>query len=630
MITNAKIIHLLTKYQAIPSEYEPSISIVSRQRFDEEARTTYAFFTKLTQEDFPAPATVLKNKIHFWLAKRWVCVRKTYLDYRVTPSLPVNQFCLELAEMTADSDMAAYHILMPYNRSFHPFDYDTRHLLAHFVDYMRPIYTQDEIADRLAPHIYSFLDLKCLDEDPLLLKEVIERVVPRLNNLSDITESNWVMRYLSHEVQCQFIDATFDLWFDERKRDLSHYIRVPTKEWSVDVTVLFRTLLIDKIAEKTLTASACLSEINSLKQYTYISEETEIITAFLTKLQPRLPELFQDINSVNDLLITASRNQRFIASIFSNLLIESANPDNILNLLKFKKDEFLAYFYSIFIPHIARSVCSFSDFLVLLGKWKKPSSFVYLSLSKICEWSRDSLSEGCLLIQAELIKTYLIQLESWVSDIPNFLLLLDKLKAIHHSIVPLFERFTPFIINNSRVFISFFQSLNSYNNVSLKNDYRNYWLSKVDFKLFVSSLSDLENFFISSCTKLAERRFVLSKLDAQQLNCTPEALDMYKVQKLDVPTLIDDLKAYVSKTSFRKGALDLMDQLRKNPPLSRSELNQLIIPIMNEIKATFKLTYFSMPSSCNSHLLHILSKAYTEEADTSQNLAASVAPIGSF
>ncbi|KTD33659.1 hypothetical protein Lmor_1971 [Legionella moravica] len=624
MITNLKIIHLLTKYQAIPSEYEPSISIASTQRFDEEARTTYAFFTKLTQEDFPAPATVLKNKIHFWLAKRWVCVRNTVLDYRVTPSLPVNQFCLELAEMTADSDMAAYHILMPYNRSFHPFDYDTRYLLAHFVDYMQPIYTQDEIADRLAPHIYSFLDLKCLDEDPLLLKEVIERVVPRLNNLSDITESFWVMRYLSQEVQCQFIEATFDRWFDERKRDLSQYIRVPTKEWSVDVTVLFRTLLIDKIAEKTLTASACLSEINSLKQYTYISEETEIITAFLTKLQPRLPELFQDINSVDDLLITASRHQRFIASIFRNLLIESANPDNIWNLLILKEDEFLAYFYSIFIPHITQSTRSFTDFLELLGKWKKPSYLV-----KVSKWRSHYESEGCLLIQAELIKTYLIHLDSWISDIPNFLLLLDKLKAIHHSIVPLFERFAPFIINNSRVFISFFQRLNSIISVRLKNDYRNYWLSKVDFKLFVSSLSELDNFFISSCMKPEERRFVLSKLDAQQLNCTPEALDMYKVQKLDVPTLIDDLKAYVSKTSFRKGALDLMDQLSKNPPFDRSELNQLIIPIMNEIKATFKLTYFSIPSSYNSHLLQILKKAYSAEVYTSQTAAASVAPIGS-
>lgn len=625
MITNTKIIHLLTKYQAIPSEYEPSISIVSRQRFDEEARTTYAFFTKLTQEDFPIPATLLKNKIHFWLATRWDCVKNTYLDYRFNPSLPVNLFCLKLAEMTADSGMAANNILMPSDCSFQPYQYGTRYLLAHFVDYMRPIYTRDEIADRLAPLIDSFLDLKSLDKDPLLLKEVIVRVFPILNNLSDITESHRVMVSLPHEMQCQFIEVTFDRWFDERKPDLSHYISVPAMEWSVDVTVLFRTLLIDKIAEKTLTASACLSEINLLKKFTYISGKTEIITAFLTKLQPRLPELFQDINSVSDLLITASRHQRFIASIFRNMLIESANPDNILTLLKFKKDEFLAYFYSIFIPYITQSIRSFSDFLELLGKWKKPSSLV-----KVIKWRSDYESEGCLLIQAELIKAYLIQLDSWVSDIPNFLLLLDKLKAIHHSIVPIFERFAPFIINNSRVFITFFQRLNSHNSVCLKNDYRNYWLSKVDFKLFVSSLPELESFFISSCMKLAEQRFVLSKLDAEQLNCSPEELDMYKVQKLDVPTLIDDLKAYVSKPSFRRGAHDLIDQLSKNPPNDRFELNQWIIPIMNEIKATFKLTYFSMTSSCNSHLLHILKKAYTEEADTSQNLAASVAPIGSF
>ncbi|WP_454780340.1 hypothetical protein [Legionella sp. WA2022007384] len=114
MITVKQLKDLLTTSQNQPTIFPSTLDNQTIEVMQQESAYTFSFFTQLTQgKDDDTLSSETIGKIRSYFKDRWATLKKSNLAYTRYPFLPVNQFCLKVAEEIAGPKEAICQILMP-------------------------------------------------------------------------------------------------------------------------------------------------------------------------------------------------------------------------------------------------------------------------------------------------------------------------------------------------------------------------------------------------------------------------------------------------------------------------------------------------------------------------------------
>ncbi|KTD50064.1 hypothetical protein Lqui_1389 [Legionella quinlivanii] len=114
MITVKQLKDFLTTFKDTPIELPPGLDAETIKAIQDESRYSFSFFCRfIAGDENSVLSTSVVLEIRRYLGLRWKMLKTEAIAYTRFPFLPINQFCLKVAEGIAGPGEAVCQILMP-------------------------------------------------------------------------------------------------------------------------------------------------------------------------------------------------------------------------------------------------------------------------------------------------------------------------------------------------------------------------------------------------------------------------------------------------------------------------------------------------------------------------------------
>ena len=114
MISIAQLRQLIQECQTSEPIFSDKLSPETIRLMRDETSITLSFFERLVEGlDPQLNITEIESVIRFYLNYRWQALKISNIAYTRHPFLPINQFCLKIAEAIAGPNEPVCLILMP-------------------------------------------------------------------------------------------------------------------------------------------------------------------------------------------------------------------------------------------------------------------------------------------------------------------------------------------------------------------------------------------------------------------------------------------------------------------------------------------------------------------------------------
>ncbi|RAP37908.1 hypothetical protein B1207_02655 [Legionella quinlivanii] len=114
MITVKQLKDFLTTFKDAPIELPPGLDVETIKAIQDESQYSFSFFSRfIARDESSVLSASVVQEIRHYLALRWKMLKTEQIAYTRFPFLPINQFCLKVAEGIAGQGEAVCQILMP-------------------------------------------------------------------------------------------------------------------------------------------------------------------------------------------------------------------------------------------------------------------------------------------------------------------------------------------------------------------------------------------------------------------------------------------------------------------------------------------------------------------------------------